>query len=235
MDKKSQAIEDKLEVKELQNFYVNSTISNLPELVEERQLLLLDQVNEYILNNNKKRYNKNGDLYYELKVNPIVINKYFFSSLSPLSGYQPKYSSESLSIVFNLYEEICSAVNEKIGNYLPTISNFCKFAGISTTTFSNYCDSTDLSMRILTDKVLDYCFDSSVTASQLGMAKESITKYRMKTELGKIEKETPTVHIHAENIVDMKDVTERLDNLISYNKKKVVEAEVIEQKEEEHE
>ena len=75
-------------------------------------------------------------------------------------------------------------------------------------------------MRVLTDKIEDYCFDSSVTASQLGMAKESITKYRMKTEIGRIEKETPTIHIHQDKIVDLKDVSERIESLINYNKKK---------------
>lgn len=228
MDDKSKAIEDKLEVRELQNFYVNSTISNLPELIDERKKDLLHKFTSYVNNNSRTRYTKDGNPYKVLNVNPVIINKYFFSSLNPLSGYQPMYSQETLSIVFNLYEDICSQVNEKIGNYIPTLSNFCKFAGISTTTFRNYCDSSDMNMRVLTDKIEDYCFDTSVTASQLGMAKESITKYRMKTEIGKIEKETPTIHLHQENIVDFKDVSERLESLINYNKKKIVEAEVTE-------
>lgn len=228
MDDKSKAIENKLEIRELQNFYVNSTISNLPELIEERKIDLLEKFNSYIDKNTQTKYTKDGSPYSVLKVNPIIINKYFFSSLNPLSGYQPIYSSETFGIVFNLYEDICSKVNEKIGNYLPTLSNFCKFAGISTNTFRNYCESNDLSMRVLTDKIEDYCFDSSVTASQLGMAKESITKYRMKTEIGRIEKETPTIHIHQDKIIDLKDVSERIESLINYNKKKVVEAEVIE-------
>lgn len=227
MDDKLKAVKDKLEIKELQNFYVNSTISNLPELVEERKADLLQKFNSYIDNNSKTNYTKDGNPYKVLNVNPIIINKYFFSSLNPLSGYQPIYTSETLGVVFNLYEEICSRVNEKIGNYIPTLSNFCKFSGITTNTFRNYCESSDLSMRVLTDKIEDYCFDTSVTASQLGMAKESITKYRMKTEIGKIEKETPTIHIHNEKIVDFKDVSERLESLINYNKKKIVEAEVV--------
>lgn len=140
------------------------------------------------------------------------------------------YSPETLGIVFDLYEEICSQVNERIGNYIPTLSNFCKFAGITITTFKNYYDSSDLSMRVLVEKIEDYCFDTSVTASQLGIAKESITKYRMKTEIGRIEKETPALHIHNDQIIDIKDVTSRLDNLINYNKRKIVEAKIEEEK-----
>lgn len=224
MTEKEQAIEDKLQIRELQNFYVNSTISNLPELVEERKQDLLSKFTEYIEKNTQTRYSKDGFPYKVLKVNPIIINKYFFSSLNPLSGYQPLYSPETLGIVFNLYEEICSQVNEKIGNYIPTVSNFCKFAGITNTTFKNYFESSDLDMRVLVEKIEDYCFDSSVTASQLGLTKESITKYRMKTELGRIEKETPQIHIHNDTVVDIKDVSKRLDSLLNFNNKKVVEA-----------
>lgn len=228
MNEKDKASEDKLAIKELQNFYVNSTISNLPELIEERKVDLLDKFNSYMENNLKTQYTKDGKPYKVLNVNPIIINKYFFSSLSPLSGYQPTYSVETLGLVFGLYEDICSKVNEKIGNYIPTLSNFCKFAGISTNTFKNYGESADLEMRTLIDKIEDYCFDTSVTASQLGMAKESITKYRMKTEIGKIEKEAPTIHFHQENKINLKDVEDRLDSLINYNRKKVVEAEFTE-------
>lgn len=220
------AVEDKLEIRELQNFYVNSTISNLPELVEERKANLLFKFNEYLSKNTQIRYAKDGSSYKTVKANPIIINKYFFSSINPLSGYQPLYSPETLSIVFELYEDICSEVNERIGNYIPTLSNFCKFAGITNTTLKNYYNSSDLNMRVLVEKIEDYCFDTSVTASQLGIAKESITKYRMKTEIGRIEKEVPTIHIHQENIVDLKEVSSRLDSLINFNKKKVVEVKV---------
>ena len=228
MEEKQTAIEEKMEIRELQNFYVNSTISNLPELLEERKNDLLVKFNQYMDKNSQTRYTKDGTPYKVLRVNPIVINKYFFSSINPLSGYLPLYSPETLAVVFDLYEEICSIVNEKIGNYLPTLSNFCKFAGITITTFKNYNESSDINMRILTEKIEDYCFDTSVTASQLGMAKENITKYRMKTEIGRIEKETPQIHIHSEGIVDMKEVKSRLDSLIDYNKKKIVEARVSE-------
>lgn len=45
---RAKAVEEKLEIRELQNFYVNSTISNLPELVEERKVSLLSKFNEYL-------------------------------------------------------------------------------------------------------------------------------------------------------------------------------------------
>lgn len=222
----AKAVEDKLEVRELQKFYVDSTISNLPTVVEGRKKELLLKFNQYIDRNSQTKYTKDGTPYKVLKVNPIIINKYFFSSINPLSGYQPLYSPETLGIVFELYEEICSQVNEKIGNYIPTLSNFCKFAGITITTFKNYYESSDFSMRVLVEKIEDYCFDTSVSASQLGLAKENITKYRMKTEIGRIEKEIPQIHIHNDTIVDINDVSNRLASLINYNNKKIIDTKV---------
>ena len=232
MNNREEILEGRLAVKELQKFYVESVVENLPDIVKDRKKILLDKINEYLKNNTKTLYDKNGNPYEQIISNPVVINKYFFCTVNPISGQEMLYNAETLGIIFDLYEEICSMVNERIGNFIPTLTSFCKFAGITIPTFRSYCESSDLELRVVSQKIEDYCFDISVTASQMGIAKESITKYRMKTELGKIEKEAPQIHIHKENYIDVNEITNRLSSLINYNGKKVLEAKIEENKNE---
>ena len=69
----------------------------------------------------------------------------------------------------------------------------------------------------------------NVTEEQMGYIKERSTVYRMKSEQERIEKETPTIHIHNES-VDLANIKKRLNELQGFtNKKKLVEVEIVEE------
>ena len=129
--------------------------------------------------------------------------------------------------MWQLYEEMVGHINAKIGVLVPSLTNFCSFAGIRLSTFKNYKNSVDEDMRVVVEKIEDGCFDSNVTMSQMGYIKERSTVYRMKSEQEKIEKETPQIHIH-ENGVNLGDINRRLAELQGFTQKKnFIEGEVV--------
>lgn len=140
---------------------------------------------------------------------------------------EPKYSAEKLGIVWQLYEQMVGVINAKIGTLVPNLSGFCSFAGIRLSTFKQYKQSVDEDMRVVVEKIEDGCFDSNLTLAQMGYIKERSTVYRMKSEQERIEKESPTIHIHNEG-VNLGDINKRLRELQGFKEKKeIIEAEVV--------
>ena len=200
MDKK---IEDKLELQTLEKMFVDNKIDNLDLLLKEKAKefqkdLELTKEQLFVTSFDKK----GNEITVENKKlkNPLVLNNYFLKSINPYKNVQPEYTSESLSMVFDLYCDILTKVNMEIGTMPPSISSFCKFAGISTVTFKDYKASPDEDMRMVIDMIEDYCYDTSVTMSQNGFIKERVTVYRMKSEQEKMEKEQQKVIIHAKTV-----------------------------------
>lgn len=208
-------MENKRQLRELEKMYVDGVIDNLDEIVAQRKNELVLQLQNFYTRLEEKPNLRS----------PFIINTYFFKSINPMPNCEPKYTAEKLGIVWDLYNHILCEVNMEIGEILPTLSNFCRFAGITLTTFKSYKNSPDEAMRVVIEKISDLCFDTQVTMAQVGAVKERSTIYRMKAEQERVEKETPAIHIHQEN-VDLGEIANRLKEIKQYNfKKNAIEAE----------
>lgn len=201
--------ENKEQLTQLEKMYVDGVIDNLDRIVAEKKQELVTKLQQFYIDTENKP---------EIR-SPYIISSYFFKSINPLANHEPKYSAEKLAIVWGLYEDILEEINLKIGRLMPSLSSFCKFAGITLSTFKGYKNSPDEGMRILVEKVSDTCFDSQVTMAQVGLIKERSTVYRMKSEQERIEKETPAIHIH-QDTVDMGSIVNRLKEIKQFNYKK---------------
>ena len=201
--------ENKEQLTQLEKMYVDGVIDNLDRIVAEKKQELVTKLQQFYIDTENKP---------EIR-SPYIISSYFFKSINPLANHEPKNSAEKLAIVWGLYEDILEEINLKIGRLMPSLSSFCKFAGITLSTFKGYKNSPDEGMRILVEKVSDTCFDSQVTMAQVGLIKERSTVYRMKSEQERIEKETPAIHIH-QDTVDMGSIVNRLKEIKQFNYKK---------------
>ena len=207
--------ENKEQLRTLESMYVDGVIDNLDTLVAEKKAELVNKLQEFYIKSEEKP---------EIR-NPYIINSYFFRSINPMASTEPKYTAEKLGIVWDLYQDILREVNMNIGEMLPSLSSFCKFAGIALSTFKGYKNSPDEGLRVLVEKINDECFDTQVSMAQMGLIKERTTVYRMKSEQERIEKETPAIHIHQES-VDVGSIVSRLNEIKQYNvKKSAIEAE----------
>lgn len=222
-------IENKQAVRVIEKEYVDNVLGGLEAAVEAKRKEIEDKLVKYVEQVTTKEYTKDGTPYHVPNKNPIVIQKYFFQSINPLVNVEPKYSAEKLGIVWQLYEEMVGLISAKVTVIVPSLSNFCSFAGIRLSTFKQYKQSVDEDMRIVVEKIEDGCFDSNLTLAQMGYIKERSTVYRMKSEQERVEKESPTIHIHNEG-VDLGNIKKRLLELQGFtNKKKLVEVELVEE------
>lgn len=212
MENREKGMEIRNDLRTLESMYVNSKIDNLEEVVEEKKNELAGKLIEYKIKVQDGAFDGSN-------LNPLVIQSYFFKSITPIQSREPEYNAEKLGIVFELYSEIITEVNIELGEFLPTISGFCTFAGITTATYKNYRKSSDIDMRTVCEKISDYCFDSNISLAQKGKLSEKSTIYRMKVEQDKSEKAEPQIHIHA-NDLDLGMVRDRLKELEDFNRNK---------------
>lgn len=185
---KTVMVDNKKHVIQLEKMLVDGALDNLPQLIESRKRQLVKKMIEF---NEKVKYtttNKKGEEIECRRVNAYIISNYFFKSINPMSNVEPKYSAEKLSIVFEYFCYVLGEINISIGNYMPTITTFCRFAGITKQTFDRYKVSNDESMRNVCEKINDYCYDAQISMAQEGVLREKSTIYRMKTEQNISEK-----------------------------------------------
>lgn len=232
--------EEKYELQTLEKMFVEGKIDNINAIVEEKMQEFKKNIQIVEEKMTIKEYDKKGIERIKINTayrNPTVLNSYFLKSINPYKNITPEYTAESLNAVFDLYCDILSEVNVRIGTLAPSISSFCKFAGISTTTFKGYKSSPEDDLRNLIDIIEDYCYDTNVAMSQSGFIKERTTVYRMKSEQEKMEKEQQKVIINAKsvNIGEVKEKVKRIQELQKYNNKnRLIEAD-FEEKEAENE
>lgn len=212
-------MQNKNQVKELENFYVNSTIDtkNLQMLVEERKNEVVNKLLEFQSKYVRKKVDANGNV--EKIVNPYVVSTYFFKSVNPLANVEPLYSSEKLAIVWDIYMYLIEQVNLNITTFQPTLTHFAKFAGISLNTLKSYRNNGDREMQILIDKIYDETMDSNLTLAQNNKLKEKTTQFRLKVENEIVEKTTPTVNYNVSAKVDLNKINQRLNEIIDFNQK----------------
>lgn len=214
---------NKQNVVDLENFYVNATMDNLPQIVEKKKSEIVEQLNTFQEQHVEVAYDKYGN---EMKkVNPYLVSTYFFKSVNPLANTEPEYSSEKLSIVWSLYMYLVEQVNMNIAPFQPTLTHFCKFAGISLGTLRNYRNNGDMQMRILIDKIYDETYDSNMYLAQSGNLNGRSTQFRMKSENEVQEKPQVKVNVNVSENIDLDKINSRLAQYNQFSKKKATVAE----------
>lgn len=210
------------EIRKLEEFYVTNKIEDMLGIIEEKkEALVAEMVNYANTHKETVKWDKDGaPLAYEVKINPLVINNYFFKPLVPITCQEPLYNAEKLGMIFDYYCEILAEVNDKIGNFPSSLTSFCKFAGITLSTLRTYKNSTDLNMRIVVEKIYDQIGDENITMSQMGVIRERSTIFKMKAQNEIIEKEQPKVNINITEVPDLDRINERLNKYRNFAKKK---------------
>lgn len=177
---------------------------------------------QYAKDNEKcVKWDKDGDeLDFAVKLNPIVVTNRYFKPITPILGQEPIYNAEKLGMVFDYYCDILSEVNDKIGNFPSSLTSFCKLAGITTATLRNLKNSADISMRTVVEKIYDQIGDENITMSQMGIARERTTLFKMKSQNEMVEKQQPNVNINITEMPNMEIINARIDHYKKFAQKK---------------
>lgn len=216
VNRQIQQLEKKNELINLENFYVNGKLENMNQLVEIKRKEIENKLIEFQKIDPEKRGN------------PYLVSMYFFKSINPLSSTEPDYSPEKLAIVWDLYMYLIEQVNMNIAVLQPSISHFCRFAGISVNTFKNYKNRGSNEMQILANKISDATFDSNILLAQNNVLKDRSTIMRVKVENEVQEKPQVKVNVNVNEEVDFEQIASRLHEISSFKKTKYIMQEPIE-------
>lgn len=210
------------DLRELEQFYTEGKVDTMLATIQEKKDELVKEMIKYHDTHLKEcKWDKEGKpINWEVNINPLVINNYFFKPITPIGCQEPVYNAEKLSMVFDYYCEILAEVNDKIGSYPSSLTSFCKLAGITFNTLRNYRNSDDYNMRVIAEKIYDQIGDENVTMSQMGVVRERSTIFKMKSQNEMVEKVQPQVKVNVNTEIDLNKINERLDKYKRFASKK---------------
>lgn len=193
----------KREVRAMEQGLVDKTVEDFAKEIESKKEEITEKIVEY---SRGKMALASEDM------EEYVINRLFFSSLSPLSSKEPKYNAEKLAIVFDFYEHAVAEINAHICRLMPSKTSFCRFAGITTATYNGYKLSEDPDMQVIMGKIDDMLMEVHLTMAEEKKTDATAMKYRMNVEMDKRENYNPQVVLKAD-IKDLSDYRSRMNML----------------------
>ena len=210
------------DLRDLEQFYVEGKVDNMLATIQEKKEELVKEMMKYHDKHMVEcKWDKEGNpIAWKVNINPLVINNYFFKSITPIGCQEPVYNAEKLGMVFDYYCELLAEVNDRIGNYPSSLTSFCKLAGITFNTLRNYRNSDDYNMRVIAEKIYDQIGDENVTMSQMGVVKERTTLFKLKSQNEMVEKVQPQVKVNVNAEIDMDRINERLNKYKKFASKK---------------
>ena len=222
VNKEMKELENKNKLIDIEKFYVNGKLDNLEEIVQLKKKELVKKLEDYEKMMTIETLDDEGKVVFSArkKENPYLISNYFFKTINPLTSIEPEYSPEKLAIVWDLYMYLIDEVNMNVGVMQPTISHFCRFAGISTNTFKNYKTKGTLEMQTLVNKISDATFDSNVLLAQNSMLRDRSTIMRVKVENEVQEKPQVRVNVNVNQDVDLDQIASRLNEISKFKNTK---------------
>lgn len=216
-------IQARNDIKRLEEFYVNGTVNDIIPVLNAKKTELVDKMVEYAKENEHAvKWDKDGvPIDYAVDIKPVVINNYFFKSIVPYGACVPLYNAEKLWMVYDYYMELIAEVNDKIGDFPPTLTGFCKLAGLTLNNLKEYKSSSDLDLRTVAEKIYDEIGDNNLTMSQIGKTRERSTLFRLKSQNEIVEKAQPNVNITFKEVVNTDKINANLEKYKSLLDKKV--------------
>ena len=94
------------DLRELEQFYTTGKVDDVLEKIEKKKEMVVKEIIKYQKDHTTKLKNKDGKTYGSIvKMNPLVINNYFFKSIVPLGSKIPAYSAEQIAMAFELLDK----------------------------------------------------------------------------------------------------------------------------------
>lgn len=220
-EKMFQEFETKKELVKVEKNLIDSTIDDFQEIFNQKKSEMIFKLDMF-----KDKYmyeDSNGKLKSNIKGSTsLVISEYFFKPLIPILGIEPKYSAEKISIAFEIYRYIVSEVNSNIGKFIPNKTHFCRFIGITTTTYNNYMKSSDENLQNAMIMIDDYMLDANLTSSQNREVDSVTTIFRAKVEQNKQEQPAQQTVVIADT-VDVNLIQQRIRKLNGIREARIID------------
>ena len=185
------------------------TIANAEKVLFEKEKQNLPLVLEERMNEIEKQLENELQDYVGLKSARIhqLISRQTYSSGNSMIGY----SSKELYVVFESYKKLVDMIN-KYALFVPSLKNFCTFAGVSSNTFKNYLQSTEDEKRNIAQMIDDYITDVAMDSAKMRRTDALMTKFEMQTVHQMVEANAPITIQHT-NTVDLNKIQDRINQI----------------------
>ena len=202
--------EDKLVIKNAEKVIFEKSKANLPSI-------LSDKINEIEKSLQEELSDYNG--LKSARIHQLISRQTYYSG-NALIGY----SAKELFIVFECYKVMVDKINQYT-LFVPSLKNFCAFAGFSLNTFKNHLQSPDDEKRNIAQMIDDYISDVAMDSAKMRRTDASITQFEMKSVHGMVEANAP-IQVQHTTMVNLDKIRERLNEI----KGVVIEGEFSEKK-----
>ena len=119
---------------------------------------------------------------------------------------------------------IIDKINLYICPFAPDLKDFCKMANLTNDKLVEYRDGTTPEMKIVIDKLYDYCRDGNLVLGQSKVFSASVTSLKAKSELEIKEKKEPNVNINiTTERVPLNVIKDKINAITNYEKKALKE------------
>lgn len=208
-ENREQLAKDKVIIAKVEKEIFEKEKANLPlvlkEKIDEIETILQQELGEYVGLKSARIYQ--------------LISRQTFVSGNTMIGYTPK----ELFIVFDAYKRMIDMIN-KYTLFMPSLKNFCAFAGFTVNTFQNHLHSTDEEKRNVAQMISDYISDVAMDSAKTRKVDAYSTIFEMKA-VHKMVEATEPIQIHHTSSVNTERIKQRIQEI---NKGKVIEGEFIE-------
>lgn len=188
---------DKLSIRQAELKIFERAKENLPIVLEER-------INEIELALSEELKNEKGLV--SARIHQLISRQTSYSG-NNMIGYSPK----ELFIVFNAYKELVEKINRH-HLFVPSVKNFCAFAGFSSITYKNHLQSTDDEKRNVAQMVDDYISDMLLDASKMRRTDAATSIFVAKAEHQMAEAVNP-ITVQHQGQINLDQVFNRIDQI----------------------
>ena len=193
----------------------NDFIKNIDGYLVEAQ----EDMQKYADEHTNTKLDKYGNEENVVDYNPIVVTEKYFKPIFDDFSFVPEYNYQELSVLYKYYNEMLTKVNDIIGFFPSSLSLFCNFICVPMNTFKELRNSQDTLLANVVNRIFDSIEENNMTLSQLGMAKERTTLFKLKSQNEVVEKTTPNVNISIKKTIDTKKIAGTIDEYSDYLEK----------------
>jgi len=194
IERKENKLNDERAVKRAQERVFEKEKMNLPILIEERMTALANGLA--------------NDITVKGLSAPAI---YKLLAWQGISTVRKGYSASELIVAKEAYQKAVCMINEKV-HYVPSISSFCAFVGISSATYKNYMQSPDEDKRDAILMIDDYIKGVMLDAATTRNADSVMATFRGKSEHGMTEANAPIV-VEYRNAPDIEEIRRKVKGL----------------------
>ena len=202
INKREKIKEDKETVKQAELRIFEQSKVNLPTLLKQRL-----EVIETAIATELKEFSGLK----ETRIHQLISRQAYYSTNANV-GYTPT----ELMIVFEAYKEVIVKVNE-IVLFVPSMSNFCAYAGFSTITFKNNLVSPDDDKRNAYNMINDYIIEMTLSASKMRKTDASSSIFELKS-VHQMSEATQAQVITVNHIEDYGAIANRINEIRKQSK-----------------